>query len=98
MKRLSFYNTPTATEHYLGIRWPKVIWMTVLEQAVRDATVGPDPFENAGQDNGLVEDIKAAAREWIADTVNEPRRFEWVCEQLDLNPAAVRLAIRRKQC
>ena len=101
MTRLQFYNSSAAAEHYLGIRWPTAIWRTVLEQAITDATEGPARFELADlpaeQSAQLVDDVQRAAREWIADPVNEPRRFVWVCEQLDLDPSAVRAAVERRQ-
>jgi hypothetical protein len=95
----NFYNTDVATEHYLGIRWPRAIWQAVLEQAIRDALEGPSPEEcPEGMDYvQLGKDLQAAARHWIADTVNEPRRFEWVCEQLGLEPSAVRRSIQERQ-
>ncbi len=101
MTRLSFYTTDAAAEHYLGIKWPAAIWRTVLEQAITDAVDGPPEFESAGM-TPLEElqfdlDIRRAAMEWIEDTTNEPRRFEWVCEQLDLEPSAVRAAVTKRR-
>jgi hypothetical protein len=100
-RRLSFYNTASAVEHYLGLRWPPAIWRTVLEQAITDAIDGLPQFELAGltrdQALQLDADVRKAAAEWIEDDVNEPRRFVWVCEQLDLDPAAVRAAVTRRK-
>lgn len=100
-RRLSFYNTTAAAEHYLGIRWPAAVWRTVLEQAIADVVEGPSSVELAGLTAEaaapLSEDIRRAAQDWIDDPANEPRRFVWVCEQLDLDPAAVRLAVARRR-
>lgn len=101
MTRLSFYNSTAAAEHYLGIRWPTAIWRTVLEQAITDAVDGMSAFELEGltldQAQQLDADIRRAALEWIEDTSNEPRRFVWVCEQLDLEPDAVRAAVEKRR-
>jgi hypothetical protein len=100
-RRLSFYTTAAATEHYLGIRWPAAVWRTVLEQAITDVVEGLPQFELQGltRDEALRLDatVRLAAKEWIDDTANEPRRFVWVCEQLDLEPSAVRLAVERRK-
>jgi hypothetical protein len=95
VRRLSFYNTAAAAEHYLGIRWPRAVWEEVLKQAIVDVTEEPTAEEWAHMPHPL--DIRDAAQSWIDDDLNEPRRFAWVCEQLDLNPAAVRAAINRKK-
>jgi hypothetical protein len=101
MTRLSFYTTDAAAEHYLGIKWPAAIWRTVLEQAITDAIDGPPQFEMADMDGFEATqfdlNIRRAALEWIEDTANEPRRFEWVCEQLDLEPSAVRAAVHKRR-
>lgn len=103
IRRVSFYNTAVATEHYLGMRWPKAVWEEVLKQAIDDVILGPTPEELSGWGGAggntawLANEIRAAAQSWIDDDINEPRRFVWVCEQLDLNPAAVRVAINRKK-
>lgn len=101
MNRLSFYNSTAAAEHYMGIRWPTAIWRTVLEQAITDAIDGPPAFETAGLAFEAAAqfdlDIRRAAMEWIEDETNEPRRFVWVCEQLDLEPTAVRAAVERRK-
>lgn len=101
MTRLSFYNSTTAAEHYLGIKWPPAIWRTVLEQAITDAVDGPPTFETEGMSvfdaQLLNSDIRLAAMEWIEDPTNEPRRFVWVCEQLDLEPDAVRAAVEKRR-
>jgi hypothetical protein len=100
-RRLSFYTTDAAAEHYLGIKWPPAIWRTVLEQAINDAIDGVPLSETEGMsefDSRLLDaDIRLAAREWIEDETNEPRRFVWVCEQLDLEPSAVRAAIEKRR-
>lgn len=84
----------------MGIRWPRAIWQAVLEQAITDAVDGVPQFELEGltRDEGIRLDaeVTAAARDWIADDRNEPRRFVWVCEQLDLEPSAVRAAVVRR--
>lgn len=101
MTRLSFYNSAAAAEHYLGIRWPTAIWRTVLEQAITDAIEGPPMVELLGMPAHEAEvfarDIRYAAMEWIEDPTNEPRRFVWVCEQLDLEPTAVRAAVEKRR-
>lgn len=78
----------------------KVLWQAVLAQAARDAVEGPAQFEFEGLLPETAErfaaDIQAAAREWIADEVNEPRRFVWVCETLGFDPVVVRDAINRR--
>lgn len=97
----SFYNTAVATEHYLGIRWPVAIWTAVLKQAVADILEGPSMTETRDM---TLEDarqyrfaLRAAAEHWVEDEANEPRRFVWVCEQLGLEPSAVRRAITERR-
>jgi hypothetical protein len=92
-RRLSFYNTEVATEHYLGMRWPRAVWESVLTQAIDDI-VRADPFPDTQE---MMEGLREAAQSWVDDTLNEPRRFVWVCEQLDLDPAAVRAAIDKRK-
>lgn len=98
MNPRSFYNSDAAVEHYLGIRWAPQIWAAVLEQAVNDVLHGPPEWEtremNASQLWAYSTEIRNAAQCWIDDESNEPRRFVWVCEQLDLSPSAVRRSIR----
>jgi hypothetical protein len=99
--RLSFYTTDAAAEHYLGIKWPPAIWRTVLEQAITDAVEGLPAFELQGMTHEAAlqydTDIRVAALEWIEDPANDPRRFVWVCEQLDLEPSAVRAAVHKRR-
>lgn len=100
VRRLSFYNTASAAEHYLGLRWPRAVWEEVLKQAIDDVVEGPHPDELSGYEGNTYSlscYIKEAAQSWIDDPSNEPRRFVWVCEQLDLDPSAVRAAIERKK-
>ena len=100
VRRLSFYTTAAAAEHYLGMRWPRAVWESVLMQAMHDVVEGPSQDELDGYDadnDVLADQIRTAAQSWIDDPVNEPRRFVWVCEQLDLDPHAVRVAIERKK-
>lgn len=96
-----FYNTAVATEHYLGMRWPRAIWQAVLEQAIRDIVEGPSLWEFRGMSLAEMKcarlEYQAAAQHWVDDEVNEPRRFVWVCEQLGLDPAAVRKSIEERQ-
>ena len=96
-----FWNTAAAaTEHYLGIRWPRAIWQAVLEQAIRDITDGPSVWElrqmPLDERQQFCMDVRAAAERWVEDQENEPQRFVWVCEQLGLDPAAVRASIVRR--
>ena len=83
------------------MRWPRAIWQAVLEQAIKDATEGLAQFELEGlTERAALElntEISDAAQAWIEDDVNEPRRFAWVCEQLDLEPTAVRAAVERRK-
>ena len=99
-RRIGFYNTAAAAEHYLGIRWPRAIWQAVLEQAITDVVEGASQSELQGmtRDAGIAYDaaLRAAAADWIADDDYEPRRFRWVCEVLDLDPAAVRQSIKNR--
>ena len=99
-RRIGFYNTAAAAEHYLGIRWPRAIWQAVLEQAITDVVEGAPQYELQGmtRDAAIEYDaaLRAAASDWIADEGTEPRRFVWVCEVLDLDPAAVRQSIERR--
>jgi hypothetical protein len=92
-----FYNSDVFVEHYLGLRWPVRVWAAVLEQAKKDAVSGPEAFETRGMAPYTAEAFRAgvqdAARDWIADELNEPRSFVWVCEQLDLDPDAVRRSV-----
>lgn len=94
---MSFYTSSVYAEHYLGIRWPRAIWAEVLKQAVRDIVAGPPEFELKGltvdERMKVYADLRAAAESWIADDANEPRRFVWVCEQLGIEPDAVRREI-----
>lgn len=98
-RRLSFYTTAVATEHYLGMRWPRAVWESVLTQAIDDIVEGPDLAEIVSHPDPqqFALDIEAAAQAWVDDPSNEPRRFVWVCEQLDLDPAAVRAAITKRK-
>lgn len=96
-----FYNTDVATEHYLGIRWPRAIWQAVLEQAIRDILEGPSLYEMRGKSlqemAQMRREYSVAAQFWVDDEVNEPRRFAWVCDQLGLDPAAVRNSIDERR-
>lgn len=96
-----FYNTAVATEHYLGMRWPRAIWQAVIEQAIRDILGEPSEFEMAGlmprEANQLRLDFQAAAQAWVDDEEDEPRRFVWVCDHLGLDPQAVRDSIARRK-
>lgn len=97
----SFYTSAVATEHYLGIRWPVAIWTAVLKQAVADILDGPAAWEVRGlsleEARKLALDFRAAAEHWVEDETNEPRRFVWVCEQLGLDPSAVRRSIAERR-
>ena len=97
----SFYTSAVATEHYLGMRWPRAIWQAVLEQAIRDIVTGPSVYETRGlsmeERAAMRLQFSVAAQCWVDDEENEPRRFVWVCEQLGLEPAAVRMSIESKQ-
>lgn len=97
----SFYNTDVATEHYLGIRWPVAIWQSVLVQAIEDILYGPSLHETRGMTLNEMKQfglsLRAAAEHWVEDEVNEPRRFVWVCEQLGLEPSAVRRSIEDRR-
>lgn len=96
----NFYNTAVATEHYLGIRWPKAIWAAVLEQAIQDILHGPAEWEGRGlferEKQQLRLDLGAAAMHWVNDEENAPRRFLWVCDVLGLEPSTVRAEIERR--
>jgi hypothetical protein len=95
-----FYNTDVATEHYLGIRWPRFIWQAVLEQAIRDIVEGPSVWEmrdmTLREMVAAREEFRVAAQCWVDDETNEPRRFLWVCELLGLDPGAVRASIEQR--
>lgn len=97
----SFYTSDTYAEHYLGIRWPLAIWAGVLQQAIADILDGPAAHEIRGLPlpaaNELRLAMRAAAEHWVEDDANEPRRFVWVCEQLDLEPSAVRRSIEERR-
>jgi hypothetical protein len=96
-----FYDTSTTAFDYLQARAPRSLWAAVLEQAIKDIVEEPKPGE-IGQKLTWAEfeklrgDLKAAAAEWVADEENEPRRFVWVCDQLGLDPSAVRNEIKRR--
>jgi enterochelin esterase-like enzyme len=96
----SFYTSAVATEHYLGMRWPRAIWRAVLEQAIADIVSGPSWAEMRNLSLREAAEMRLAyrqaAEDWVADEENEPRRFVWVCEQLGLEPAAVRKSIAEK--
>lgn len=98
----SFYNTDVYVEHYLGVRWPVAIWRSVLEQAIKDIVEGPAVHElrdcaDMREKEKLCLEIRAAAEHWVEDEANEPRRFLWVCEQLGLEPSAVRRSIEERK-
>jgi hypothetical protein len=97
----NFYNTAVATEHYLGMRWPAAVWQAVLEQAITDIVEGPSLWEFRGMSLAEMKHARlehqAAAQHWVDDDGEEPRRFRWVCEQLGLDPAAVRASIERRR-
>lgn len=99
----SFYSTQTTAYDYLQARAPRELWAAVLKQAIADATVGPSVWElphkgaTIEEINQFRRELRLAAEEWIADETNEPRRFVWVCEQLDLDPGAVRAAVEAKK-
>jgi hypothetical protein len=97
----SFYTTAVATEHYLGITWPRAIWQAVLEQAIRDIVEGPHASElrhlSLAEVRAAQHEFATAAQHWVDDQVNEPRRFVWVCEQLGLEPDAVRREILNRK-
>lgn len=108
MNPRSFYTSAVATEHYLGIRWPREIWAAVLKQAIKDVVEGPTLAETTEyvtapghgwsieRQRRFQNEVRGAAQDWIDDDENEPRRFVWVCEQLGLDPAAVRAELVRK--
>jgi hypothetical protein len=100
MNRCSFYTSAVATEHYLGMRAPAFLWQAVLEQAIKDIVSGPSAFEMRGKSpdemRAMRLQFQVAAQCWVDDDANEPRRFVWVCEQLGLDPAAVRKSIDEK--
>jgi hypothetical protein len=97
----SFYTSGPYVEHYLGMRWPTRLWGAVLTNAIDDVIAGPRVFETKGMtpEDALVfaRDIRQAAEDWIADEANEPRRFRWVCEQLSLDPDAVRRSVNERR-
>lgn len=101
MSRLSFYSRETTAFDYLQARAPRELWAAVLKQAIEDAVVGPSQSECRFLSlNEAVEfrhAVRVAAEEWIADEENEPRRFVWVCDQLGMDPTAVRAAIEERK-
>ena len=103
MNARSFYTSDVYVEHYLGMRWPAAVWRTVLEQAIADIVDGPAEWElrPLGSDlharRKLALNIRAAAEHWVEDDTNAPRRFVWVCEQLGLDPSAVRRSIEERK-
>lgn len=94
----SFYSTQTTAFDYLQARAPRELWSAVLQQAIADIVDGPAEWELRGL--SLAEQLArklefaTAAQHWVDDEENEPRRFVWVCEQLGLNPSAVRAKIK----
>jgi hypothetical protein len=101
VKRPNFYNSEATAFDYLQARAPAALWKAVLDQAMRDAVDGPSQSECRHMTLNEAAEYRAAvmvaAEEWLADTLNEPRRFEWVCEQLSLEPSAVRREIERRK-
>jgi hypothetical protein len=97
----SFYSTQTTAFDYLQARAPREMWASVLKQAIEDAVNGPSQFECARMTLEQAREYRCAvhlaAEEWIADEESEPRRFVWVCEQLDMDPARVREEIERRK-
>jgi hypothetical protein len=87
-------------EHYMGVRWPAAVWQAVLEQAIRDIVNGPSWSEMQGKSLGEAREMqlayRQAAQDWIDDPMNEPRRFLWVCDVLNLDPQVVRTAISKR--
>jgi hypothetical protein len=94
VKAPNFYSSEATAFDYLQARAPARLWQEVLTQAIRDAVEGPPAGDYAHLPmlDGLRyrDAIRAAAIDWLADDANEPRRFVWVCEQLGLEPSAVR--------
>jgi hypothetical protein len=101
VNRISFYSRETTAYDYLQARAPRHLWAAVLEQAIRDVVEGPSQSECRFMDLGEAQRfclaVRVAAEEWIADEENEPRRFCWVCEQLGVEPSAVRARIARRR-
>jgi hypothetical protein len=101
MNRAEFYRRETTAADYLQARAPRELWAAVLKQAIADVTDGPSAYECKGllpaEQQKFCRRVRVAAEEWIADTENEPRRFVWVCEQLGLNPCAVRNEIQQRR-
>jgi len=103
MNRLpSFYSIETTAADYLQARAPRELWVAVLRQAVTDITEEPKPGSlgqrlTFAQFEQFRNDLKAAAEAWVADEENEPRRFVWVCEQLGVDPGAVRREIAARR-
>jgi hypothetical protein len=97
----SFYSTQTTAFDYLQARAPREMWASVLKQAIEDAVNGPSQLEVRQMPPHEWEAFRLAVREaaqdWIDDEENEPRRFVWVCEQLDMDPARIRAEIERRK-
>lgn len=97
----SFYAGGTYVEHYLGMRWPLAVWSAVLEQAIDDAIHGPHAVElkrmAPEEASRFARAVRQGAEDWIADDENEPRRFVWVCDLLDLDPDAVRRSVNERR-
>lgn len=100
MNRISFYTRETTAADYLQMRAPRELWAAVLKQAIEDALNGPSQMEckhmTLEQSREYRLAVQLAAGEWMDDEENEPRRFVWLCEQLGLNPAAVRGEVARR--
>jgi hypothetical protein len=98
----SFYSPETTAFDYLQARAPRELWAAVLKQAIEDARHGPSQSECMHlafyEMEQFRRDVRAAAEDWIADDVNEPRRFLWVCDVLGLDPEYVRCQIKERIC
>lgn len=101
MNRTSFYSRETTAADYLQARAPRELWASVLAQAVDDVTKPIAEFETRGMTPAAAQEyrgaLRVAAEEWVADEGMEPRRFVWVCDQLGMDPGAVRRRIKEKQ-
>lgn len=78
---------------HLDLGWERALWHAVLVQAIRDVVSGPEEFESGLSE----EDCRRAAQHWVNDSKDEPRRFLWVCDHLDLEPNAVRRQIAERE-
>lgn len=94
------YTNDRAASQFLQRYSAQRLWEAVMLQAITDFVSGAPSMELEGIDPALREEynvmVREAAEEWLMDEDYGPRRFRWVCAELNLEPDAVRIAVLAK--